>query len=46
MQDIATIMAVAESLEDYRRSRSSKDVGSEDSHDTGGGEEVPPNATK
>ena len=40
-------MAVSESLEDYRRrSDSSEDEGSEDSHDTGGGEEVSPNTAK
>ena len=43
MQDIETAMAVVESLGDYRRSRYSYDEGLEDSHTTGGGEEVSPN---
>ncbi|RVW64536.1 hypothetical protein CK203_040314 [Vitis vinifera] len=41
VQDLATAMAVAESLTDYRRGDSSKIESLEDSHAMGGGDEVP-----
>nr|CAN80201.1 hypothetical protein VITISV_038543 [Vitis vinifera] len=41
IQDLATAMAVAESLTDYRRGDSSKIESLEDSHAMGGGDEVP-----
>ncbi|RVW78553.1 hypothetical protein CK203_049785 [Vitis vinifera] len=41
VQDLATAMAVAESLTDYKREDSSKVESLEDSHTTGGGDEVP-----
>ncbi|WKA11497.1 hypothetical protein VitviT2T_028991 [Vitis vinifera] len=41
VQDLATAMAVAESLTDYKRGDSSKDESLEDSHAMGGGDEVP-----
>ena len=40
MQDLATAMVVVESLTDYKRGDSSKVEYLEDSHDTGGGNEV------
>ncbi|KAJ9682540.1 hypothetical protein PVL29_018458 [Vitis rotundifolia] len=40
VQDLATAMAVAESLMDYKRGDSSKVESLEDSHTTGGGEEA------
>ncbi|WJZ81415.1 hypothetical protein VitviT2T_001260 [Vitis vinifera] len=41
VQDLATAMAIAESLTDYKRGDSSKDESLEDSHAMGGGDEVP-----
>ncbi|RVW27212.1 hypothetical protein CK203_092587 [Vitis vinifera] len=41
VQDLATAMAVAESLIDYKRGDSSKVESLEDSHAMGGGDEVP-----
>ncbi|WKA00569.1 hypothetical protein VitviT2T_018910 [Vitis vinifera] len=41
VQDLATAMAVAESLTDYKRGDSSKVESLEDSHAMGGGDEVP-----
>ncbi|RVW82095.1 hypothetical protein CK203_052512 [Vitis vinifera] len=41
VQDLATALAVAESLTDYRRGDSSKTESLEDSHAMGGGDEVP-----
>nr|CAN82111.1 hypothetical protein VITISV_002744 [Vitis vinifera] len=41
VQDLATAMAVAESLMDYKRGDSSKIESLEDSHAMGGGDEVP-----
>ncbi|RVW75829.1 hypothetical protein CK203_055119 [Vitis vinifera] len=41
VQDLATAMAVAESLMDYKRGDSSKVESLEDSHAMGGGDEVP-----
>ncbi|RVW20113.1 hypothetical protein CK203_115705 [Vitis vinifera] len=41
VQDLATAMAVVESLTDYRRGDSSKIESLEDSHAMGGGDEVP-----
>ncbi|WJZ91811.1 hypothetical protein VitviT2T_010854 [Vitis vinifera] len=41
VQDLATAMAVAESLTDYKRGDSSKVESLEDSHAMGGGNEVP-----
>ena len=41
VQDLATAMAVAESLTDYKRGNSSKDESLEDSHAMGGEDEVP-----
>ncbi|RVW90120.1 hypothetical protein CK203_035909 [Vitis vinifera] len=41
VQDLATTMAVAESLTNYKRGDSSKDESLEDSHAMGGGDEVP-----
>ena len=46
MRDLATAMVVAESLMDYKGSKSSDDEGSEVSHSTGGGEEVPPEGSE
>ena len=40
VRDLATAMAVAESLMDYKESKSSDDEGSRISHSSGGGEEV------
>ena len=41
VRDLATAMAVVESLMDYKESKSSDDEGSKGSHRMGGGEEVP-----
>ena len=41
VRDLATAMAAAESLMDYKEGKSSDDEGSKGSHRTGGGEEVP-----
>ncbi|RVW44665.1 hypothetical protein CK203_086900 [Vitis vinifera] len=41
VQDLATAMAIAESLTDYKRGDSSKIESLEDSHAMGGGDEVP-----
>ncbi|RVW60583.1 hypothetical protein CK203_064970 [Vitis vinifera] len=41
VQDLATAMAIAESLADYKRGDSSKIESLEDSHAMGGGDEVP-----
>ncbi|RVW19374.1 hypothetical protein CK203_117734 [Vitis vinifera] len=41
VQDLATAMAIAESLTDYKRGDSSKVESLEDSHAMGGGDEVP-----
>ncbi|RVW50560.1 hypothetical protein VitviT2T_002213 [Vitis vinifera] len=41
VQDLATAMAIAESLTDYKRGDSSNDESLEDSHAMGGGDEVP-----
>ena len=41
VQDLATAMAVAESLTDYKKGDSSKDESLEDSHAMGGGDKVP-----
>ncbi|RVX06627.1 hypothetical protein CK203_029525 [Vitis vinifera] len=41
VQDLATAMAIAESLTDYKREDSSKIESLEDSHAMGGGDEVP-----
>nr|CAN65762.1 hypothetical protein VITISV_001839 [Vitis vinifera] len=41
VQDLATAMAIAESLTDYKRGDSSKDESLEDSHAMGRGDEVP-----
>ena len=46
MRDITIAMVVIESLVDYRKSQSSDNEGLKDNHDTRGGEEVSPNATK
>ena len=46
MRDLATAMAVAESLMDYKESMSSDDEGSKGSHRTGGGEEVTPEGSE
>ena len=40
VQDLATTMAIVESLTDYKRGDSSKVESLEDSHATGGGDEV------
>ena len=40
MQDLATAMVVVESLTNYKREDSSKVESLEDSHATGGGDEV------
>ena len=41
VQDLATAMAIAESLTDYKRGDSFKDESLKDSHAMGGGDEVP-----
>ena len=46
MQDLSTAMADAESLMNYKESKSSDDEGSKGSHKTGGGEEVPPEGSE
>ena len=46
MQDITTVMVIAKSLVGYRRSRSSDNEGSKDSHTTGGGEEMSPSTAR
>ena len=46
VRDLATAMVAAESLMDYKESKSSDDKGSKGSHITGGGEEVPPNTAR
>ena len=46
VRDLATVMAVAESLMDYKESKSSNDEGSKGSHKTGRGEEVPPKGSE
>ena len=46
MRDLATAMAVAESLMDYKESMSYDDEGSKGSHRTGGGEEVTPEGSE
>ena len=46
MRDLATTMAVVESLMDYKESKSSDDESSKGSHRTGGGEEVPPEGSE
>ena len=46
VQDLATAMAVAESLMDYKESKSSDDEGSRVSHSLGGGEEVSPGGSE
>ena len=46
VRDLATAMAVAESLMDYKGSKSSDDEGSKASHSSGGGEEVSPEGSE
>ena len=46
VRDLATAMAVAESLMDYKESKSSDDEGSRVSHSLGGGEEVSPGGSE
>ena len=46
VRDLATTMAVAESLMDYKESMSSDDEGSRVSHSSGGGEEVSPGGSE
>ena len=46
VRDLATAMAVAESLMDYKGSMSSDDKGSRVSHSSGGGEEVSPGGSE
>ena len=46
VRDLATAMAVAESLMDYKECMSSNDEGSRVSHSSGGGEEVSPGGSE
>ena len=46
VRDLATVMAVAESLMDYKESKSFDDEGSKGSHKKGGREEVPPEGSE
>ena len=46
VRDLATVLAVSESLMDYEESKSSDDEGSKGSHKMGRGEEVPPEGSE